>query len=199
MLSILFDSGFYLATGSRKIDHNEFYIRIRASMLLYIKIELIIINYPKVKEFIFYTLVRCHLSYDDIADTANMFHMIKFAVRSGYILHVAGVVQALSCVASIVFAVWHLGNLGRRTFAVQVVSSTTLRYIKSPREKLRSLPSSRACQREGIRAGIQGGPGRAARSLIPRTMHRSAASRLDCTLKHSRNLVIASNLTYIYQ
>lgn len=39
--------------------------------------------------------------------------------------------------ASIV--VRHLGNLGRRKFAVQVVSSrgsTTLRYIKSPREKL---------------------------------------------------------------
>lgn len=41
--------------------------------------------------------------------------------------------------ASIVFVVRHLGNLGRRKFTVQVVSSrgsTTLRYIKSPREKL---------------------------------------------------------------
>lgn len=40
--------------------------------------------------------------------------------------------------ASIVFVVRHLGNLGRK-FAVQVVSSrgsTTLWYIKSPREKL---------------------------------------------------------------
>lgn len=96
--------------------------------------------------------------------------------------------------ASIVFVVRHLGNLGRRKFAVQVVSprESTTRYgiiykVSSGKVKVPARGFSPEYKE-------------AARSFIPCTMHRSTAeSRLDCTLKHSRNLVIASNLTYIYQ
>lgn len=77
-----------------------------------------------------------------------------------------------------------------RKFTVQVVSSrgsTMLRNIKSPREK---LWSSRGVSRWNTK--------RPRDPSFP-AQCRSAVSRLDCTLKHSRNLVIASNLTYIYQ
>lgn len=103
--------------------------------------------------------------------------------------------QALPRFASIVFAVRHLGNLVRRKFAVQVVSSTTLRCIKSTRGKV-TVPSFLAPAGEGFRAGIQRGrrailhsPHNAPRCLAVR-LHFETFSKLGNCIKSDSYLSV---------
>lgn len=83
--------------------------------------------------------------------------------------------------ASIVFVVRHLGNLGRRKFAVQVVLSREVDDVTV----YKVSPGKVMVPTRGFSPEYKEGP---ARSFIPCTMHRSARGRASRARLHFETL-----------